>query len=114
MMTRAKWLAVILALGAISVLSESGKETKAGVTAVVMFAMMAGVVWLAWRGFVFLRLLFAPVREKLKPYADPLNDHLEDTLRRSGLGKVADVSKSMASGLDGAVKATQDKIDARR
>ena len=113
-MTRTKWLAVILVMGVISVLSESGKEAKAGATAVVMLAILAVLVWLAWRGFVFLRLLFAPVREKLKPYADPLNDHLEDTLRRSGLGKFADVSKSIGSGLDGAVKATQDKLDARR
>jgi len=77
------------------------------------FGILFGLTWLAWRGFVFLRLLFAPVRAQLKPYSDPINNHLDDTLRRSGLGKLADLGNALNSRVEGAVKATQDGLDAR-
>lgn len=71
-------------------------------------------VWVGWRVFVFLALLLNPVREKLRPYVDPMNAHAHDTLRRSGLGKVADISEKLQAGIDGAVSETQKRIDERR
>lgn len=77
--------------------------------------IFAGIfVWLAWRAFVFLSLLLRPVREKIRPYVDPVNQHVDATLRHSGLGVVADAGAGLQSGLDRAVDATQKGIDARR
>ena len=91
-----------------------GKSAQAFGTLIVMLAVFAGMGWIAWRGFVFLRLLFAPVRNFIKPAMDPINDHVESTLRRSGLGKFADFAKSIDAGIEGAVKKTQDGLDSRR
>lgn len=78
------------------------------------FGLLFILLWLAWRAYVFLALLLAPVREKLKPHVDPVNQHLDATLRRSGLGALADLGNKLQSGLDGAVGATQRGIDARK
>ena len=109
----------LCALGFLAVMASSlqnstdVKDAKAFGTLILMLAVFAGMGWLAWRGFVFLRLLAAPVRERIKPMMDPLNDHIEDTLRRSGMGKVADVLKAVDAGIEGAVTKTQDRLDTR-
>lgn len=72
------------------------------------------MAWFFWRCYVFLALLLQPLRKAIKPQVDAVNQHVDQTLRRSGLDSVADAAKSMQAGLDGAVEATQKGIDQRR
>ena len=74
---------------------------------------MVFVAWLGWRAILFIRLLAKPVRDAAKPLIDPLNAHIDTTLRRSGLGKLADVSNRIQSGIEGAMDESQRRIDRR-
>lgn len=67
---------------------------------VVKLGLMIIVVWLVWRAFVFAYELLRPVRQALAP----LNDHVEDCMRKTGLGKLADVSRKVEKGIDAAVQ----------
>lgn len=81
---------------------------------VIYVVVLYGMGWLIWRFYVFVALLFKPVRKKIQPQVDEVNQHLDTTLRRSGLGALADAAQKFQAGLDGAVKATQDGIDQRQ
>lgn len=93
---------------------------------------MAFVFWLAWRGLLFVRLLLEPVgkalgSKKLDPVrkvvdsgAASINQHVDDTLRRSGMGAVVDFNKridsavgKLSNGLDRAMEESQRRIDER-
>ena len=97
-----------------SILLSANQGNGAGALKLILFyAITGGGLYLAWRVYVFLALLLQPVREKLAPVVDPVTNHVDATLRRSGLGKVADISKKLQAGLNGAVAATQREIDDR-
>lgn len=81
---------------------------------VIYVLMLYGLGWLLWRCYVAVALLFSPVRKKIQPQVDVVNQHVDTTLRRSGLGGLADAAQKFQAGLDGAVKATQDGIDRRQ
>lgn len=67
---------------------------------ILMFLGFAGVVvWLMWRGFIVLWLLFSPARRAIRARTDA-------TLRAAGLGKIADLDQKLNDGLDGAVRGT--------
>lgn len=108
MKTREKWYATALAavIVAAAAITEDPGILAFGIAATI-------TLWLIWRAFVFLRLLLAPVRERFQPQISALNDHVDVSLRRSGLGRVADMAKALDGGLDGAVNATQRAIDER-
>jgi hypothetical protein len=76
-------------------------------------AFLFGFGWIAWRIFVAFILFTKPVRDKLKPVTDPLNEHISDTLHRSGLGKFSDAAAKFDKGVYAAVDGTQKAIDAR-
>jgi hypothetical protein len=106
---RTKWFLGVLA--AVAILgSASGGGNGSGLIKLALFVLVA---WLAWRGFVFLTQLLKPVREKIKPQVDAVNEHVDDTLRRSGLSEVVDAGKKFHAGLDGAVNETQRGIEDR-
>lgn len=75
--------------------------------------VIGGCLWGLWRLFVALYLFMKPVREAIKPQVEAFNNHLDGTMRRSGLGAVADVAKTIDSGIAGAVSATQKDLDER-
>lgn len=109
MKTRTKWfLGVLLAV----VVLASAITGDAGLLGGLLVLGLSG--WFFWRCFVFLSILFKPLREKLRPTVDPINAHMYDTLRRSGLGKVADIGEQLDAGIDGAVAGTQQVLDDRR
>ena len=108
MKTRAKWF-----LGALLTALIMGSATADNGKSLAPLLVMLFLLWAVWRAFVFLTLLLKPVREKMKPLVVPLNAHMHDTMRRSGLGKVADMSEKFSAGVDGAVAQTQKGIDER-
>lgn len=105
MKVRTKWF-----LGVLGVVTFVGSMVVGEPKILVIMAMLVFMVWLAWRAFVFLYLLLKPLREEL----NPIDAHLRKTLHQSGLGKVADFSDKVQSGLDRAVEATQQGIDQRK
>lgn len=109
MKTRTKWfLGILVAVAAIASFVDGGNGSG-----LIKVAMLAGLVWLFWRAFVFISLLFKPIRQKIAPQVTAFNDHLDDTLHRSGLGAVSDAGNKVQSGIHGAVNATQKGIDER-
>lgn len=98
------------ALWAVAAAVITGAANIGNGSAAIQLILAGFVVWAAWRGFVFLSLLLRPARA----YVDPLNRHVDETLRRSGVGAIADAGARLQAGLDGAVDATQRGIDSRR
>ena len=76
--------------------------------------LLAGAAWLMWRGLLFLRLLMAPVRKAIAPYDRAAVAHLDATLERSGMGKVAEFSRRVQAGIERAADEGQARIDSRR
>lgn len=109
MTKRMKWFLGVL-VAAVIVASVAGGGNGAGL---VKLLMMLLVLWLIWRGFVFFMQLMKPVRDKVRPQVDAFNSHVDDTLRRSGFSSVADASKKVQAGIDGAVDETQRGIEER-
>jgi hypothetical protein len=109
MKTRTKWfLGVLTASIIIAVASGTNKGANNG-AGLIKLMMLFFVVWVVWRGFVFLWTLLTPVRRAVQP----VTDHVDDALRRSGLGFVADTSNKLQAAIDGAVNASQKGIDER-
>lgn len=106
MKTRTKWFLGAL-LGASVIASAISGE--AGLF--VRIALLYVLAWVAWRGFIFLALLFKPLRDKLRPHVDPINAHMHNALRRSKLGPVADFSEHLQAGIDRAVDDAQRGLD---
>ena len=91
--------------GSVVVASVVAGQPKMLVDAAILFV----VAWLLWRGFVFMAVLIAPVRETLKP----INDHIDVAMRQSGLGKIADINNAFQAGVDSAIKSTLKKVHDR-
>ncbi|PUA17261.1 hypothetical protein C7W93_15120 [Glaciimonas sp. PCH181] len=104
-----KWFLGALALSAAVAAAASGGNGSG----LIKLLMLFFVVWLAWRFFVFLWLLFKPVRARTKHFVDPINERVDATLRNSGLGKLVSVSNRVYAGLDAAAQETQNSIDKR-
>jgi hypothetical protein len=101
-------------LGVLAIAAIAGAITSPGNGAgIIKIAFLILLAWGIWRAFVALWLLLSPVRKTIKPIMDPVNNHLDSTLRRSGLGALVNAGKKLQSGLEGAVKATQAEIDRR-
>ncbi len=79
----------------------------------LQFGFLGVLVWLIWRGVLFVAQLLLPVRRVMKPYVDPLNDHLDQAMRRSGMSGLADVAKNVDAGVQGALREGQERVDAR-
>lgn len=105
MKTRTKWFLGALLAAAVIAAVVAG-EPKI----LVYLAVLYGAAWLLWRGFVFLAILLRPARR----YVEPARQHVDDSLRRAGLGKIADVSNTLQAGVDRAVDATEKDIAARK
>lgn len=93
-----------------------------------MRLFFAGILlWLLLRLVLFLRLLFAPVTKKMAevgkvidPAASKVSQHIDDSLRRAGLGAVADSNirldkaiKRIDSAIGSALDEAQRKVDER-
>lgn len=107
MKTRTKWF--LAALFAAMVIAAASGEPKLLIASVVMFF----ILWLVWRGFIFLSLLLRPVRDKIRPQVDATNPYIDSALRRSGLDAVANGMNKLQAGIDASVSASQDGIDRR-
>ena len=108
MKTRNKWFIGVLT--ATVVVASATMNNGKGIAELLLAFFL---LWAAWRAFVFLALLLKPVREKMRPFVDPLNAHMHDTMRRSGFGAVATASEKFSAGVDSAVTQTQKGIDER-
>ena len=75
----------------------------------IRLLVVYGVGWVVWRGFLFIYSLVKPVRDKLKPYVDPINEQGNAILRRSGFGAVVDVSDKLQADLEDAADKTKSK-----
>src|SRR3972149_5669118 len=75
----------------------------------IRLLVVYGVGWVVWRGFLFIYSLVKPVRDKLKPYVDPINEQGNAILRRSGFDAVVDVSDKLQADLEAAADKTKSK-----
>lgn len=73
---------------------------------IVPIGVLYVTAWLGWRAFVFLSILFRPVRRKMAP----VDAHLNDSLRRSGLGAMANAGERFQASIDVAVKNSEDAV----
>ena len=74
------------------------------------------LVFLAWifvRVVAFLRVALKPVRDVVEPHAKVVDDHLKDSLRKSGLGGIADFGDRLQRGINQAVDNVQRGVDER-
>lgn len=109
MKNRTKWfLGTLIAASVIGDLA-SGANGKI----IAPLAVCAVLIWLAWRAFVGLYRLCAPLRKAIKPQTDNLNQHIDTTLRRSGLGAMVDFGNKIDAGVIGAINTTQKQLDER-
>ncbi|WP_374491584.1 hypothetical protein [Brachymonas sp.] len=83
--------------------------------------LFAALLYGFWRLAIFLRVLFKPARDKIEaaigPQADAIKNHVDDSLRRTGLGAVADFGAKIGQisrGIDGALDANAKAIEERR
>ena len=97
MKTRTKVFLVALLIAALIASVISG-EPRLLAYAAVLYVL----AWLAWRFFAFVFVLLKPVRDWLRP----LNDHVDATARKTGLGKLTDLDNKLRAGIRGAVDAT--------
>jgi len=84
-------------------------------SAVFGLLFLALLCYVGWRVFRFLVVLLAPVRAAVKPLMDPVNAHVEDSLRKTGLGKIADFGKAIDSSVESIIKKAEgDPGDGRK
>lgn len=102
------FLYVLVAAIVFAVLMES---VKTGPAVLVKTFIVFGFGWLVWRIILFIRNLLRPTAEALEPIAakvnpslEKLNNHVDQSLRDAGLGKIADANKTFQKGIEGFLK----------
>lgn len=108
---------LVCAVGALlpAVAQAAGKSNFDWVaSAIIGIAVVVLILWLVWRAFVFVVLLLRPAKKAIAPFTAGVERHLEETMRRTGVGTVYDISKSLDKKINNAVDATQRGIDERR
>ncbi|MFZ6726160.1 hypothetical protein ACO0K2_11765 [Undibacterium sp. MH2W] len=85
---------------------------------IVMIGFAAILLRIFWQIYVFLRNLFKPVFNKLAPYSEvldeklkPINEHIDLSLRKSGMAGTADFGKNTGSFLRSAIDKVNEKAD---
>lgn len=84
------FLSVLLLVCAVAAVI--GKEPR---ILIYCLAIYVGV-WCVWRCFLFLYILLTPIRKKIQP----INNHIESSLRSAGLNQLASTHENMRNKID--------------
>ena len=107
----------LLLVAVVCVLISDNNSDKTGLH-IVMIGLAVILLRILWQIYVFLRNLFKPAFNKLEPYSElldeklkPINEHIDLSLRKSGMAGTADFGKKTGSFLRSAVDKINEKAD---
>ena len=83
--------------------------------ALFTIGLFAGLAWGAWRLLIFLREFLRPaskvIADKTNPVLTDLEEHLDKSLRSAGMGKIADLNRSLKSIINEAIGKINTAMD---